>query len=171
MVDSVATTPGKKPATKSTAASKANRAEAKSHFNAAVEEAKAGASALKSEAKDRAAGYKTKAQGKGTEWKGEAKVKAGDLARDGKTRASGALVGLSKAAADNASVIDEKLGVKYGDYARTASRSLQETAERLDNKSVDELTEDAREFVRKSPGTAVGLAALAGFLVARALRK
>jgi hypothetical protein len=32
------------------------------------------------------------------------------------------------------------------------------------------LGNDAREFVRKSPGTAVGLAALAGFLFARLFR-
>ena len=41
----------------------------------------------------------------------------------------------------------------------------------LDQKSVEELGEDAREFVRKSPAAAVGLAALAGFLLARLLRR
>ena len=77
---------------------------------------------------------------------------------------------LGRIVADNAPTLDEKLGNKYGDYARSASRSLQETAARLDNKSVEELGEDAREFVRKSPGTAVGLAALAGFFIARLFR-
>jgi ElaB/YqjD/DUF883 family membrane-anchored ribosome-binding protein len=48
---------------------------------------------------------------------------------------------------------------------------LQETAAKLDNKSVEELGEDARQFVRKSPGTAVGLAALAGFFFARLFRR
>ena len=41
----------------------------------------------------------------------------------------------------------------------------------LDQKSVEQIGEDAREFVRKSPATAVGLAALAGFLLARLLRR
>jgi ElaB/YqjD/DUF883 family membrane-anchored ribosome-binding protein len=71
---------------------------------------------------------------------------------------------------DNAATIDEKLGAKYGDYARTASRSLQENATKLDNKDLDELGEDAREFVRKSPGLAVGMAAVAGYMVARLFR-
>ncbi len=173
MVDTVAdTTTGKTPAAKAgTTGANDKRAEAKSHFNAAVEEAKAGAAALKSEAKDRAASYKEQADGKRAEWSDEAKVKVGELAQDGKAKASGALAGLSKVAADNAGVIDEKLGSRYGDYARSASRSLQDTADRLDNKSVEELTEDAREFVRNSPGTAIGIAALAGFFFARILRK
>ena len=73
--------------------------------------------------------------------------------------------------ADNAGTLDEKLGPKYGDYARSASRSLQETAAKLESKSVDELTEDAREMVRKNPGAAVGIAAVAGFFLARLFRK
>ena len=72
--------------------------------------------------------------------------------------------------ADNAATIDEKFGSQYGDYARKASRSLHEASAKIDNKSVEEIGEDAREFVRKSPGLAVGLAAVAGFLIARALR-
>ena len=51
------------------------------------------------------------------------------------------------------------------------SRKLEETAQSLDQKSVEELTEDAREMVRKSPAAAVGLAALAGYLLARLLRR
>ena len=73
--------------------------------------------------------------------------------------------------AENAATLDDKFGTRYGDYARSASRSLQETAAKLDNKSVEELGEEARELVRKSPGTAVGIAALAGFFFARLLRR
>ncbi len=72
--------------------------------------------------------------------------------------------------ADNAPTLDEKLGPKYGDYARSASRSLQETAAKLDSKSVEELGEDAREAVRRNPGKAVGIAAIAGFFLARLFR-
>ena len=67
---------------------------------------------------------------------------------------------------DTAVTIDERFGEDYGDYARKASRSLQEASAKLDAKSMDEIGEDAREFVRKSPGVALGLAAGAGFLVA-----
>ena len=97
-------------------------------------------------------------------------MKAADLAREGKTKASEAISSLGKIVSDNAGTLDEKLGAKYGDYARTASRSLQETAAKLDAKSVDELGEDARQAVRKSPATAVGIAAVAGFMLARLVR-
>lgn len=71
---------------------------------------------------------------------------------------------------DTAPTVDDKLGAKYGDYARTASRSLQEASAKIDAKSVDELGNDAREMVRKSPGLAIGIAAVGGFLLARMFR-
>ena len=148
-----------------------NTREAKSRFSAALDEAKAGASALTQEAKDRANTYKGQAKTKSGDWSTEAKTKSRDLAVEGKAKASEALVGLSRTIDENAPKIDEKLGVKYGDYARSASQSIQGTAESLNNKSVDELTADAREFVRKSPGTAVGIAAVVGFMFARLFRR
>ena len=148
-----------------------NKDIAKSRFNAALEEAKAGAAALTAEAKERGAGYRANARTKGDDYAAQAKLKAGELARDGKIKASDALSSLGQAVADNAGTLDEKLGPKYGDYARSASRSLQETAAKLESKSVDELTEDAREMVRKNPGAAVGIAAVAGFFLARLFRK
>ena len=78
--------------------------------------------------------------------------------------------GHGKVVADTAPQIDEKLGEQYGDYARKASRSLTEASAKLETKSLEELGDDAREFVRKSPGTAVGIAAVVGFLVARLFR-
>ncbi|MCR2833935.1 hypothetical protein [Parerythrobacter lacustris] len=142
-------------------------AEAKTRFNAALEEAKAGAAALKTEAADRAMAYRDQAKGKSQDWAADAKTKAGELAVEGKTKASDAIASLGKVVADNAVTIDERFGEKYGDYARKASRGLQETSAKLDAKGIDELGEDAREFVRKSPGTAIGIAAVAGFLLAR----
>jgi ElaB/YqjD/DUF883 family membrane-anchored ribosome-binding protein len=97
----------------------------------------------------------------------EAKIKGRDLAIQGKGKVSEGLTALGQAVADSAHVVDERLGAKYGDYARTASRSLQEAATKLDQKSIDELAEDGRAFVRKSPGTAVGIAAVFGFLLSR----
>lgn len=141
--------------------------EAKSRFTAALDEAKAGVAALGAEAKGRAAGYTEQARTKGDDWSAEAKTKAAELAYTGKAKASEAISGLSRVVADNAATIDEKLGAKYGDYARTASQSLEEFSGKLENKSVEELGDDARELVRKSPAAAVGLAALAGFLFAR----
>ncbi len=71
---------------------------------------------------------------------------------------------------ENAPTLDEKLGPKYGDYARSASQSLQDNARKLDEKSLDELANKSREAIRKSPATAVGLAALVGFFFARLFR-
>lgn len=169
-----------------------NKAEAKSKFTAALEDAKAGVAALGREAQAQADSLKEKAMGKQAEWQSDAKTygeqakakagefaaearaygdqakaKAGELATEGKAKTSEALNLLGKVVADNAGTIDEKLGEKYGDYARSAARSIQETAAKIDAKSVEELGDDAKEFVRKSPGLAVGLAAVAGFMVAR----
>ena len=173
------TTKPKKPAkqTAKNPAPASNTDEAKSRFNAALEEAKAGAVALKAEAGERAGAYREQAKGKRdtlmADAKGygdQAKTKAGELAGEGKKKTSDAISGLANLISETAPKIDEQLGEKYGDYARSASRSLQESAAKLDTKSVDELGEDAREFVRKSPGTAVGIAAVAGFLLARLFR-
>lgn len=146
---------------------KTNKAEAKERFSAAVEEAKAGAAALKAEAGVKAKGKSESLKADAMKYGDDAKAKAGELAAQGKTKTSEAMVSLSKVVSENAAIIDEKVGEKYGDYARSASRSLSETAAKLDAKSVEELGEDAREMVRKSPGLAVGIAAVGGFLLAR----
>jgi len=133
--------------------------------------ARAGAALLGAEARERVGGYGSQARARGDDWVGEAKTKAGELAVQGKAKASGALSGLSRVVGDSAGKVEENLGAKYGDYARTASQKLQQTADSLDRKSVEDLGEDAREMVRKSPAAAVGLAALAGFLLARLFRR
>ncbi|HTM95591.1 MAG TPA: hypothetical protein VL100_07225 [Croceibacterium sp.] len=147
-----------------------NRTEAKQRFGKALEEARAGAAALGTEAR-------AQARTRSEDWVDEAKaygrkaqVKSKELAVEGKARASDALAQLGKAVSDNAGQIDERFGTQYGDYARSASRSMQETAARLDAKSLDELGDEAREFVRKSPGLAIGIAAVAGYMIARVFR-
>ncbi len=176
-------TTAKKAAPKKTAATKAAEtvespaSEAKSRFNAALDEAKAGAAALRAEAGERAASYREDAKAKGTDiltdakaYGADAKVRAGELAVEGKNKVSDGLASLGKAISDTAPNVDERLGEQYGDYARSASRSLQEASAKLESKSVEEIGEDARQFVRKSPGTAIGIAAVAGFLLARLFR-
>ncbi len=152
----------------------AHREEAKSRFSSAVQEAKAGAAALRAEAGERASVYRDQARDKGSDLKtdarlygDEAKVKGKELATEGKGKLSEGIAALGQMVSDNAHVVDEKVGAKYGDYARSASRSLSDTAARIDSKSVDELAEDGREFVRKSPGLAIGIAAGVGFMLSR----
>jgi ElaB/YqjD/DUF883 family membrane-anchored ribosome-binding protein len=151
--------------------------EAKSRFNAALEEAKAGAAALRAEAENRLTVVGDQAKGKGDDLLADAKSygeqalgKAGELAVEGKKVTSDAIASLGKVVGETAPQIDEKLGAQYGDMARKASRTLQETSAKLEAKSVEELGEDAREMVRKSPATAVGIAAVFGFFLARIFR-
>lgn len=165
----------RKTTTRKTAAAKPA---ATQRFAKALDEAKAGAEALGKQAQERAGAYRAKAASQSNEWLdeakdlgGQAKDKAFILAEEGKAKASEAISGLGKLVEDNAATIDEKVGPKYGDYARSAARSMQETAEKIDQKDLGELGEDAKQFVRKSPGVAVAMAAAAGFVLARLFRR
>lgn len=151
---------------------------AKNHFTKAMEEAKAGAHALAGEAREKftsttgewseeAKSRSGEACAKAETFAGDAMAMASQYANEGKARASQAIVGISRMIDENASLIDEKVGPRYGEYARTASKSMQDAAAKLDEKSFDELGEDAKEFVRKSPGLAVGMAVAAGYVFGR----
>lgn len=89
------------------------------------------------------------------------------LADTGKERAVGGLDQLSQMINDAADQVDEKLGAQYGEYARSAAGAVSGFSEQIKGKDVDQLLDEAREFVRKSPGVAVGVAAALGFAVAR----
>ncbi len=99
-----------------------------------------------------------------------AKAKAGDYANDAKLRTGDALRNLGKVIADTAAVIDENLGARYGDYARTAGSKVSSFGDTVEKKDLTELGNDTREFVKKSPGVAIGIAAVAGFLITRMLK-
>ena len=155
----------------------APRAEARTRFNAAIDEARAGVSALKSEALARGSEYRKTATSNTAEWVDDAKAmgeqakqRAARLAEDGKSRASDGLASLGKTVSGTAKTIDDKLGKQYGDYARTAARTMQEASAKLDAKDLGELGEDARKFIKDSPGAAIGIAAVAGFFLARMFR-
>lgn len=89
------------------------------------------------------------------------------LADTGKERAVGGLDQLSQMIQDAAGQVDDKLGAQYGEYARSAAGAVSNFSAQLKGKDVDQLLDEAREFVRKSPGVAVGVAAALGFAVAR----
>ena len=92
------------------------------------------------------------------------------LADTGKARASGALGEFATMLDDAATQVDEKLGAQFGGYARQASGAVRSFADGLDGKDVDDIVEDVRAFVQKSPAVAIGAAAALGFVVARVLR-
>ena len=168
---------GRTSSTGSSGSASSNRAQARSRFGAAIEEARAGVAALRADALDKTAAYRKTATDNAGDWVEDARTmgaqarkRASELAQDGKTRASDGLASLGKTVSDTAATIDERLGKQYGDYARTAARSIQEAAAKLDAKDLGELGDDARDFIRKSPGAAIGIAAVAGFFLARMFR-
>jgi ElaB/YqjD/DUF883 family membrane-anchored ribosome-binding protein len=101
---------------------------------------------------------------------GQAGDKARSFADTGKERATGALDEFSTLMRDAATSVDEKLGEQYGAYARSAADQISGFAESLRGKQVDDLLDDARDFVKKSPAVAVGVAAGVGFVLARLLK-
>ena len=59
---------------------------------------------------------------------------------------------------------------EYGEYARKAATAIEDAANRLAAKDADELIDDTREFVRKSPGVALAGAAIIGFALVRLVK-
>jgi len=96
--------------------------------------------------------------------------KARDFVGQGIERSAEALANVSKLVGDTASGLDDRLGEEYGDYARRAAEALESTANKLASKDPDELIDDARNFVRKSPGMALAGAAIVGFALARLVK-
>ena len=101
---------------------------------------------------------------------GQAADKARGFVGQGLERSSDAIANVSKMIGETASGIDERLGSEYGDYARKAATSLDDVATKLAAKSPDELIDDTRNFVRKSPGVALAGAAIVGFALARLVK-
>lgn len=85
-------------------------------------------------------------------------------------RSSGALNNVSALIGDTAANLDERLGSQYGDYARSAAQSIERIAGSLSTKEPEELLEDARNLVRKSPGVALAGAAILGFALVRVVK-
>ena len=100
----------------------------------------------------------------------QAAGKARDFVAQGIERSAEAIANVSKLVGDTASGLDERLGEEYGDYARSAASSLETAANKLAAKDADELIEDTRNFVRKSPGVALAGAAIVGFALARLVK-
>ena len=109
---------------------------------------KGGTDKLRSSASDRAMGFVTQ----------------------GIERSSGALSNVSALIGDTATSIDERLSSQYGDYARSAASAIERAAGSLANKEPDELVDDARSMIRKSPGIALAGAAILGFALVRVVK-
>lgn len=101
---------------------------------------------------------------------GQAADKARELVGQGLERSGEALANVSKLVGDTAASLDERLGEEYGEYARRAAGAIEDAANRISAKNPDELIDDTREFVRKSPGVALAGAAVIGFALVRLVK-
>lgn len=144
----------------------------KAKFSKAIDDARAGALALGKDLQEKAAPYTEKLSS--GEFLAEAKAigeqakeRALHLAADGKVKASDAITSLGKVVADNAGLVDSKLGEKYGDYARSAARALQETGASLESKDLEEIGKEATEFVKKNPVIVAGALIAVGFALTK----
>ncbi|MFC3441405.1 hypothetical protein ACFOKF_09410 [Sphingobium rhizovicinum] len=84
-----------------------------------------------------------------------------------KDKTGTAMQSLAKLISDTAGTVDAKLGPQYGDYARQAAQQVAGAADTLESKDVDQLMDEARDFVRKSPAVAIGAAAVVGYVLMR----
>lgn len=106
----------------------------------------------------------------GEKLSGQAADKARGMVGQGLERSSEALTNVSRLVGDTAAGLDERLGPEYGEYARKAATALEDAANRIGSKDADELIDDTREFVRKSPGVALAGAAIIGFALVRLVK-
>lgn len=97
----------------------------------------------------------------------EATTAARNAANEGKDRASDALTSVSNAVAGAASLVEEKVGAGYGQYARKAADKVSDVAQTLHDKDIDDLVDDTRQFIRKQPMIALGAAVAVGFVLTR----
>lgn len=100
----------------------------------------------------------------------QAADKARDYVEEGKARAGGALDEVSRLMGDAAGTVDDRLGPEYGKYARNAADAIAGWSDQLKGKELEDLLSDARDFVKKSPAVAIGVAAALGFVVARLVK-
>ncbi len=113
---------------------------------------------------------KDKLRSSGEKLSGQAADKARGFVGQGLERSSEALSNVSRLVGDTADGIDERLGAEYGNYARRAATAIEDAANSLATKDADELIDDTRNFVRKSPGVALAGAAVIGFALARLVK-
>jgi hypothetical protein len=100
----------------------------------------------------------------------ESKNRIHSLASQGLQQGSSTLTNIAGIVDDTVQQIEERLGPQYGEYARKASQAINGYATTLQNKNPDELVDDARDLVRKSPAVALTGAAVLGFGLARLLK-
>ena len=98
------------------------------------------------------------------------KATAREAAATGKEKTVSTLDDVTAMVEDIARAIDEKAGPQYGSYAHRAAGAISELSETLKTKQLDEMLDDARDFVKRRPAVAIGAAAAIGFALTRLFR-
>jgi hypothetical protein len=102
--------------------------------------------------------------------KSQATTRIRGIADEGKEKATGLLDDFSEVITDAARSVEGKFGEDYGSYAHRAAGAVSGLADKVRGKTIDDLLDDTRDFVRKSPAIAIGIAAIAGFALIRLLK-
>ena len=92
------------------------------------------------------------------------------FAEEGKAQVAATLDGLVKAVQEFAERIGPAESTPVARFAHQAADALGGWTSTVNDKSVDELLEDGRELVKKSPAVALGIAVAAGFALSRFLK-
>ncbi len=93
-----------------------------------------------------------------------------ELAEDGKSELVRGFDGFVLLAHEFAATVDSKAGGPVAGYLRQAAQMLTEFQDTLRDKPVEELLDDGRAIIRRSPQAAIGVAVVAGFLAARIVK-
>lgn len=102
--------------------------------------------------------------------RGQAAGKLRSLVDDSKNQVTGSLDGVVEAAREIAAKLGDGSYGPIGGYATAAADALEDWAQSVKDKSVDELIDDGRDFVRQQPQIAVGVAVVVGFALSRLLK-
>ena len=141
------------------AGSSATPAKAPAGFVAKADDGASGTDRLVSQVRDQVVNLR-----------GQASERLRTYADDGKGKVTGLLTNVSDVLNDAAKSVDERLGDDYGDYAHRAAGAVADFAGKIRDKSVDDIVDDTRDFVRKSPVVAIGIAAVVGFALIRVVK-
>ena len=101
---------------------------------------------------------------------GIAETRLLDLAEDGKSELARSFDGFVQIAQELAAQVERFGGGVFAGYAHQAAGLLRDAQTGLHDKPVEDLLDDGRELIRRSPGLAVGVAVVAGFVAARLVK-
>ena len=92
------------------------------------------------------------------------------IADEGKAQVTSTLTGLVTAAHEIADRLQNSGGAPVADYVRKAATMFEGWSHTVENKSIEDISDDVQAMVRKSPALAVGIALASGFALSRFLK-